>query len=731
VGEGIVARSAKVLRSRFRVLAPHWPRRLGWRGADILFWLRNNLETELAERAGFNWLAVAFAIGALCYFALPREPLLVALLVGTSVFGIAAFIAYRGGTAWRVVTLVAVLLAGATAAKIRVDGLVGPETERPLVVTLSGRVIDREGRAERRPRIVLDEVRSDAIAPDAMPRRIRVTLIEKYGMPPLGGRIALKARLTPVGGAVVPGGYDPHRSAFFDAIGGSGFVLGQWTLEEGPPAYSLDLMVERTRAAIVQRIMAAQPGEPGAVAAALLVGERSALSSVTNDNLRISGLYHILSISGLHMMLIAGVTFFVVRGLLAFSPSLALRRPIRKWAAAIALVVLTAYFALSGGGPATVRSFVMALIIFGAILVDRPAISMRNLAIAAFAVLAFTPEGVVEPGFQMSFAAVAALIATWEFWRTHRAERLTEDDVVPGFWLIRLATKAVAGVAVTTLVAGFATSPFAAYHFERIATYSLLGNLLAAPLVSAIIMPFGLLSLVVMPLGLEGLPLAIMAWGIEMLLGVARFVASIPGAQVRAPPIASLCLLLIAAGMLWLCLWRRGWRLLGLAPIAVGLILIPVLIDPPDILIAPSGTAVAVRDDTGVLRVSGARAGSYVVGQFFDEEGGPPIDASALRLGVNCDPAACLLHDRIGDMVSHVRDPSAFAEDCARAAVVVTRLIAPGDCRAPLIIDMRQLGRLGAHAVWIDESYGKPSYRIATERSATPRPWQTGASSLP
>src|SRR6185295_4610207 len=141
--------------------------------------------------------------------------------VGTLVFGIAAFIAYRGGTAWRVVTLVAVLLAGATAAKIRVDGLVGPETERPLVVTLSGRVIDREGRAERRPRIVLDEVRSDAIAPDAMPRRIRVTLIEKYGMPPLGGRIALKARLTPVGGAVVPGGYDPHRSAFFDAIGGS------------------------------------------------------------------------------------------------------------------------------------------------------------------------------------------------------------------------------------------------------------------------------------------------------------------------------------------------------------------------------------------------------------------------------------------------------------------------------------------------------------------------------
>ena len=729
--EGIATRSAQKLRARFRAVAPHWPRKLGWRGADILFWLRNNLEAELAERAGFNWLAVAFAIGSLCYFVLPREPFLVALLSGAVLFAIVASVAYRRGTAWRLVTVVAVLLAGATAGKIRVDGLIGPEIERPVVANLSGRVIDREGRAERRPRIVLDQVRSGDIPPEAMPQRIRVTLIEKYGLPPLGGRIALKARLTPVEGAVVPGGYDPHRAAFFDGIGGSGFMLGQWTQEEDAPAYSLDLMVERIRAAIVQRIMAAEPGEAGAVAAALLVGERSGLSAETNDSLRISGLYHILSISGLHMMLIAGVTFFVVRGLLALSPSLALRRPIRKWAAAIALVVLTAYFALSGGGAATVRSYIMALIIFGAILVDRPAISMRNLAVAAFIVLALEPEGVVEPSFQMSFAAVAALIATWEFWRSHRAERLTDDNIVPGFRLIRLGAKAVAGVAITTLVAGFATSPFAAYHFERVATYSLLGNLLAAPLVSAIIMPFGLLSLVVMPFGLEALPLAVMAWGIDKLLDVSSFVASIPGAQVRAPAIAPVCLLFIAAGMVWLCLWRRRWRLFGLAPIALGLALIPVLIDPPDILVAPSGTAVAVRDGAGVLRVSGARAGSYVVGQFFDEEGGAPTDAAALRLGVSCDASACLLHDRAGDLVSHVRDSSAFAEDCTRALVVATRLTVPNNCSAALVIDAKQLSRYGAHAVWIGEEEGKPSFRVATDRSATPRPWQAGIDPLP
>jgi competence protein ComEC len=283
---------------------------------------------------------------------------------------------------------------------------------------------------------------------------------------------------------------------------------------------------------------------------------------------------------------------------------------------------------------------------------------------------------------------------------------------------------------VTTLVAGFATSPFAAFHFERVATYSLLGNLLAAPLVSAIIMPFGLLSLVVMPFGLEALPLAVMAWGIEMLLGVARFVASIPGAQVRAPPIAAVCLLLIAGGMVWMCLCRRRWRLFGLAPIVLGLLLIPAFFDPPDIFIAPSGTAIAMRDSGGVLRVSGARAGSYVVAQFFDEEGGAPSDVTALRLGVHCDATACLLRDRTGNLVSHVRDPSAFVEDCRHAAVVLTGLTAPADCHARLVIDAPQLARFGAHAVWLSNEEG-PTFNIEMDRSATPRPWKAGVDPLP
>ncbi len=705
-------------------LSASWPWRIRWRWVDVTARLHENLDHELQERAGIRWLAVALCAGSGAYFALPREPLLSALAVLTLVLAIFAVVAYRRGGSWRLVTLLAIFLAGATAAKLRVDVLDGPQIGHELSAVLSGRVVSREARAELRPRVVLDQVRSGDIPSAMAPREVRVTLAERYGLPPLGARVSMRVRLSPVGGPIAPGGYDPHRQAFFDGIGGSGFVLGGWTLEEPARRFSADLIVARIRAAIVERIVALEPGQAGAIAAALLVGERSGISNEAKDDLRIAGLAHILAISGLHMMLIGGTAFFFLRALLALSPRLSLAYPIRKWAAGAALVVVTIYLALSGGGAATVRAYVMAAIVFSAILLDRPAISMRNLAIAAFVVVLLGPEGVVEPGFQMSFGAVVALIAMWEYWRDRQAVRLVDPDIVPGFRAIRSAWRAALGVALTTLVAGLATGPFAAYHFERVASYSLLGNILAAPLVSMIIMPFGLLTLVTMPFGLETLPLTVMARGIDALLAIAAWVASLPGAEVHAPHIATVSLLIIVAGMLWLCLWRLRWRLLGVPVIAVGLLSIPFLVDPPDILVAPDGAAVAVRDEGGVLRVSGARAGSYVVEQFFDEEGPPPADGATLKAGVRCDKLACLLSAKDEIEVSHVLDPAAFAEDCGRASIIVTSLSAPADCKAPLVIDAARLSGTGAEAVRIGVKNGAPAFRVATDRSGTPRPWQ-------
>lgn len=689
--------------------------------------LRNSLEQELAERAGFQWLAVAFGAGSLIYFALPREPLLAAILIPALLGMLLATVGYQAGRFWRIASVLALCMAGASAAKLRVDNLSGPQIERPFVMELSGRVISRDSRTGRRPRMVLDSLRPEGRGAETLPGRIRLSLGTKQDLPPLGARVSMKARLMPVAGPTVPGGYDPRRAAFFEGIGGSGFILGAWHAQASPARLDGHLAISRLRAALVERIMAVAPGETGAVAAALLVGERSALSQETNDSLRISGLAHILSISGLHMMLIAGTAFFAVRAGLALSPSLALRRPIRKWAAVAALTVVTVYLALSGGGVATVRAYVMAVVMFVAILADRPPISMRNLAIAAFVVLAIEPESVTEPGFQMSFSAVAALIAAWEAWQHRRRRNLVDEGALPGMHALRFLGRAVFGVVLTSLVAGLATAPFAAYHFERAATYSLLGNLLAAPLVSAIIMPFGLLTLLAMPLGLEALPLAVMSWGIGVLLWVSDWVASLPGAELAAPRISALSLLLISAGLLWLCLWRLRWRFLGIPAIGLGLVLIPAADGLPNVLVAPDGTAVAVRDGGGVLRVSGARAGSYVVEQFYDEEGRPAPDAAGLKKGVRCDELACILPSLGGLEVAHVRDPLAFAEDCRRVGIIVTPLHAPADCQASLVMDAKRLLRFGAHAVRIGPGQGEMHFNLTAERSAFPRPWQTGA----
>ena len=532
----------------------------------------------------------------------------------------------------------------------------------------------------------------------------------------------------------MPGAYDPRRAAFFDGIAASGFAFGKWTQVEATAkaGFSPRIAIARLRRAISERIRQADDGQAGAVAAALIVGDRSRLSRQTVDHLRTAGLAHILAISGLHMALVAGTAFALLRALLALSPTLALRRPIKKWAALAALAVGLVYLALSGGNVSTIRAYVMAAVMFSAILIDRPAISLRNLAIAAFIVLAFQPESVGEPGFQMSFAAVAALIAGWEVWRDRERPHLAEPSssiIVRGAWLI---ARGFAGIALTTLIASLATAPFAAFHFQKLATYSLAGNLAAMPLVSLVIMPAGLFALVAMPFGLETLILPPMFAGIDFLLTISAGIAGLDGALVATRKMPAASLILVSAGFLWLTLWRPRLRLYGLMPIAAGLLLVPLTARAPDILMTAEGRAVGVRDAGGTLRIAGSRTGSFIIGQWLESEGPRAPDPAAIRDGVACGRLGCILKTKGGLMVAHIRDPAAFIEDCRRADIVLTPLRAPDDCAASLVIDARATARRGAHAVYLahDVNLESPdktpteTARIVTAWPNIRRPWQ-------
>ena len=339
--------------------------------------------------------------------------------------------------------------------------------------------------------------------------------------PAVGAYVTLKARLNPPLAPLRPGGYDFARDLWFRGIGAIGFALGEIKAAEPPRPQGAWLRYAATidgmRDAIDRRIRAAVPGDAGSIASALITGKRDAISAPVNEAMYVSSLAHVLSISGYHMAVVAGVVFFVVRGLLALVPALALGCPIKKWAALAALLAATFYLLLSGAEVATQRSYLMIAIVLGGVLVDRTALTLRTIAVAAILVLMLAPESVVHPSFQMSFAATLALIAAYERglpWPAANAD--TSFGARMALW----GGREIAALLFASLIAGLATTPYAAYHFHRAAPYGVLANLLAMPVISAFVMPAGMIALVAMPFGFDAPIWRLMGNGIDWMLSL-------------------------------------------------------------------------------------------------------------------------------------------------------------------------------------------------------------------
>ncbi len=300
-----------------------------------------------------------------------------------------------------------------------------------------------------------------------------------------------------------------------------------------------------------------------------MVGETGEISEATRQALRDAGLAHVIAISGFHMALTAGAMFWLIRAALGLVPAIALRFPIRVWAAVGALFIASLYLAMSGAAVSAVRAYIMVAIIFIAVILNRPALSLRNLAIAALLILLVAPQSLADASFQMSFAATAALIA---FYESRPPLRLFSA------WPAAVAVPLVffTDIGATTLLASVAVDPLAAYHFHRIAVYSVVGNILAMPVVAFAVMPMVLLSLVVMPLGLEAAPLMLMDQGIAAMLAIAGAIARLPGASLPIAAFAEWALVPMVGGALWVMIWRGRWRWLGLIAIGAGLAIVPL-----------------------------------------------------------------------------------------------------------------------------------------------------------
>jgi competence protein ComEC len=684
---------------------------------SLAAWLAANL---LAERERWLlWLPVGLGAGIAVYFGLPVEPpvwfgttglLLAAVVLVWSWWRLPIDAVHRCAPA---LLGLLVLLLGFTVATLRTQLVEAPLLERRGAHELEGTVLLVEDRT-RGQRLLLGGPSIEGIEPGATPAHMRVST--RSAEPPLqpGDRVRLRALLMPPSPPVEPHGFDYARQAYFERLGAVGYALGEAQLLARADARGWSLRVAALRQTIAHEIMVATPGTAGAIAVALLTGLRGALPDHIWDEWAIAGIAHLLSISGLHLALVAGTLFFAVRVALALAPPLALRLPTKKLAALIALLGAFAYLLISGAPVPTQRAFAMTALALVAVMVDRNPFSMRLVAWAAFVVLLLRPESLLGASFQMSFGAVVALIAVYEAGVARHTGDAGGLD-----WRVLIY---VAGIALTTLVASAATTPFSIYHFSRFPTYGIATNLIAVPLTGIWIMPWGMLGILLIPIGLDDFCFILMGRGIEVIIAAAAFVADLPGAALAVPRPPLAALVATALGGLWLCLWRTRWRRLGLIGIALGLLLMP-LGRPADLLIDARGEIVAVRLDDGSLALSPWERDRWITDAWLQSAGqaeaAPWPEYGGGTGPLRCDALGCVI-ERHGRRVALARAPEAIEEDCRHADLVVSYPRVEWCPGATPLIGPRALRRAGGVALWLEPA-GIETLTVREVRGE--RPW--------
>lgn len=610
--------------------------------------------------------AIGMLIGAVWYFSAASEP---SFSVLVSVAGVAAtglvWARLRGGpgAAFLALAVFGISL-GALAGGIATQRLAHTHVQETIgPVLVEGWIQDAQP-ADRGVRLVLRVHAIDGVEPAETPRKVRMTHI--LGLETEPGRfVRCWAVLRPPPAPIIAGDYQFDRQAWYDGLGAVGYVQGRCrggTLGAplGAPA-KITQRVAQIRRQVARHVRDAAGERAGGFAAALASGDRSFMRPEDQEALRGSGLAHLLAISGLHMGIVGGLVFlFVWHGLALIEP-IALRWSVKKPAACAALTACAAYLIISGASVSTQRAFVMALVLFGAVLADRAALTQRSLAVAMIIIIVIAPWSVLTPGFQMSFAATAALIAVYEAWQRQRKADSKARGSQVTFWLKSLA--------VTSVVSSLATMPFALFHFNRVAGLGMLANLAAMPIISLVSAPLAGLALLLAPIGLEEPVLRLFGLSLEAVLAIAHSMSSDGFARgLSWPRMPEVSLAAFSAVIVVICLGRRGRAqtiLIASAFIAGGLFW--TLSASDRIHWAPSGEVFLEQANGAVTRIAWIKGDGLAPLQFSDT----PVES-------RCGPGeVCEL--TIGGHTI-LLTPRVQPSDCAdRSSTKVILTLEPGD----------------------------------------------------
>lgn len=680
------------------------------------------------DRAGFDrgpWLAVALATGIAAWFALPGP------VAWVAAFGLAVIMALGALAAWRgnhdrarllqsimAVALVFALGLGLVWTRSAMVGT--PAIERPLTGVFEGRVLQRiEQPAEDRVRLVMAmrEPETDRAI------KVRVNVPLEFDRPALGEGAILRfqARLMPPAPPMLPGAYNFARTAWFDGLAATGSIQREPEVIE--PAGRVPLLAG-TQRSLADHVRERLPGPAGAIAAAFASGDRGSIGRADEDAMRDAGLTHLLSISGLHVSAVIAAAYFVALRLLALWPWLALRVRLPVVAAAAGALAGVGYTLLTGSEVPTLRSCLAALLVLGALALGREPLSLRMVAVAAVCVLALWPEALAGPSFQMSFAAVIAIVAL------HDAKPVRDFLAPRDEGRLRRTARHVTMLLVTGLVIETVLMPIVLFHFHRAGFYGALANVVAIPLVTFIAMPLIALALLFDLVG-AGAPFWwLTGQSLDLLLAIARFTAAQPGAVKLMPQMTGATFALFLAGSLWLGLWRGRQRLLGLVPAALATVLL--LATPvPDVLISGDGRHVGITGEGERLLVLRESRSDYTRENMLELAGvaGDPI-ALAQWPGAQCTADFCVITvTRAGRdwhlLMSRNRqriEERALAAACERADIVVSERWLPRSCHPRwLKADRDYLAESGGLAIVLDA----PTLRSVGEEQGA-HPWWVG-----
>lgn len=648
--------------------------------------------------------ALSLIVGLSCYFALNFEPNILQSAVMAMVTGLVWFICRRYLWARFLSGCLFFFISAFFIGSFRTGMQAAPVLKQGIENVVVSGIVEEASITMDTQHVIVGHVTIKGYPPEDTPKRVSLNMIYTFPELPVGASVQLTTSLYPPMLPAVNGSYEFARSYWFQQIG----ALGQiHSIDEliMPSVTSFHEKVERIRRKIADRLMQVLSFEQAQAAVPLVIGDQSIVSQELYDLYRYAGIAHILSVSGFHLSLLAGLIFFVIRFGLALFPIIALRYNTKKAAAFISLLVVTGYLFLSGAHIPAVRAYIMISLSLVAILFDRNPLSLNFVAFAALVMLICRPEFIINIGFQLSFMAVLALVCLFEkFIRPFKAKRIEEITLRHKIKML------IVSILIVDFLATLATTPFILYHFNQFATYGFLGNLMTGLLFSFFIMPLLLLGVVMMPFGFET-PFFLMAgYLLDRVHELCHYIGDLPGAVLYTTSFPIWGLVAFTFGFIILFLSSGYWRGLSLIFIGLGCVSFVHPVRPDLLVFGADGPYVVGIRQNDQLHVIAPKSNDYHL-----------TSATWMRrFGMNPDYLAFPKGEDLPAVITIQGKRIAFEKSFCKMADVSFVDVQDADVCGGLVISFPELKSFGTHALFIREDH----IEIETAAMAgNNRPW--------